>query len=102
MIKISLSCVGDRTQYLVHFAHNWHLPAEGDSDAQHTGTVNWFNNAKGFGFLILDGHPDVFCHYSAIQAEGKYKTLKDGQAVEFDVIAGETGRPQAAMVVPCK
>ena len=70
--------------------------------AQHTGTVSWFNNAKGFGFLTLEGQPDVFCHYSAIQAEGKYRSLKEGQSVEFDIVKDKTGRPLAALVLALK
>ncbi len=61
--------------------------------AQHTGQVRWFNNAKGYGFVGRDGGPDVFCHFSSIQTEG-YKTLKEGDDVEFDIIEGEKGRPQ--------
>lgn len=61
------------------------------------GTVKWFNNAKGFGFLGRDGGPDVFCHYSSIELEG-YKTLKEGDPVEFDIIQGTQG-PQADKVV---
>ena len=64
--------------------------------AQHAGTVKWFNNAKGYGFLGHDGGPDVFFHYSSIQIDG-YKTLKEGEQVEFDVIQGEKG-PQADQV----
>ena len=64
--------------------------------AQFQGKVAWFNNAKGFGFLTRDGEPDVFCHFSAIQTDG-YKSLKEGQDVEFDVITGDKG-PQADMV----
>jgi len=58
--------------------------------AQFTGQVKWFNNAKGYGFVGRDGGPDVFCHFSSIQTNG-YKTLKEGDAVEFDVIQGEQG-----------
>ncbi len=63
-----------------------------------TGKVKWFNEAKGYGFIEPDGGGrDVFVHYSAIQGEG-YKTLSEGQAVEFDVIQGEKG-PQASNVL---
>ncbi|MBS1814026.1 MAG: cold shock domain-containing protein [Acidobacteria bacterium] len=68
--------------------------------AQYKGVVKWFNNAKGFGFLGRDSGPDVFVHYSAIQTEG-YKSLKEGDAVEFDVIEGSKG-PQADQVVLLK
>jgi CspA family cold shock protein len=61
--------------------------------AQNTGEVKWFNNAKGFGFVGHDGGPDVFCHYSSIQAEG-FKALKEGDRVSFDIVTGESGRPQ--------
>ena len=64
--------------------------------AQYTGKVAWFNNAKGFGFLTTEGSPDVFCHYSAIQSDG-YKSLAEGDDVEFDVEQGPKGR-QAAKV----
>lgn len=56
-----------------------------------TGTVKWFNNAKGYGFILPDhGGDDLFAHYSSIEMDG-YKTLKAGQAVEFDVIEGDKG-----------
>jgi CspA family cold shock protein len=56
-----------------------------------TGTVKWFNDAKGFGFISQDGGgDDVFCHYSAIQAEG-FRTLAEGQKVEFEVTKGPKG-----------
>ena len=57
------------------------------------GTVKWFNNAKGFGFIGREDGPDVFVHYSSIQLEG-YKSLKEGDEVEFDIIQGTKG-PQA-------
>jgi len=56
-----------------------------------TGHVKWFNNAKGYGFVIQEeGDEDYFAHYSAIQVEG-YKTLKAGQTVEFDIETGDKG-----------
>lgn len=54
------------------------------------GTVKWFNEKKGFGFIQQQGGPDVFVHFSAIQGDG-FKTLAEGQAVEFDVIQDEKG-----------
>ena len=64
--------------------------------AQFKGQVRWFNNVKGYGFLGRDAGPDVFVHYSSIQIDG-YKTLKEGETVEFDVVQGEKG-PQADQV----
>ena len=60
------------------------------------GTVKWFNEKKGFGFLSQEDGEDVFVHYSSIQEEG-FKTLKEGQAVEFEVQDGPKG-PQAVNV----
>jgi CspA family cold shock protein len=55
------------------------------------GTVKWFNDAKGYGFLRVDGKDeDIFVHYSAVQAEG-YRTLNEGDAVTFDLIQGPKG-----------
>tara|TARA_B110000503_G_scaffold100005_1_gene149600 strand:+ start:30157 stop:30396 length:240 start_codon:yes stop_codon:yes gene_type:complete len=62
------------------------------------GTVKWFNETKGFGFIEREDGPDVFVHFSAIQGDG-FKTLADGQKVEFDVTDGQKG-PQAENVVP--
>ena len=62
-----------------------------------TGVVKWFNNEKGFGFISVEGEGDVFVHFSAIQGEG-YKTLEEGQNVEFEVVEGAKV-PQAANVV---
>ena len=58
------------------------------------GTVKWFNAEKGFGFIEVEGENDVFVHFSAIQGEG-FKTLDEGQKVEFEVVKGNRG-PQAA------
>jgi len=62
------------------------------------GTVKWFNAEKGFGFIAVDGGPDVFVHYSAIQVDG-YKSLDQDQRVEFEVTQGQKG-PQAEAVRP--
>ena len=61
------------------------------------GIVKWINNEKGFGFISVEGEDDVFVHFSAIQCDG-YKSLEEGQNVEFDVVEGAKG-PQAANVV---
>ncbi len=64
-----------------------------------TGTVKWFNDSKGYGFIAQDGGgEDLFAHFSAIQASG-FKTLKEGQKVSFDVVDGPKGK-QAANIVP--
>jgi CspA family cold shock protein len=60
------------------------------------GRVKWFNNAKGYGFIVQEGGPEVFVHYSAIQGEG-YKTLSEGQEVEFEIADSDKG-PQATNV----
>ncbi len=60
------------------------------------GKVKWFNQEKGYGFIEVEGEKDVFVHYSAIQQEG-FKTLKEGDNVEFDIVEGQKG-PQAANV----
>ena len=63
-----------------------------------TGTVKWFNETKGYGFIAQEDGPDVFVHFSAIQVDG-FKTLTDGQKVEFTVTDGQKG-PQAENVNP--
>ena len=60
------------------------------------GTVQWFNNTKGYGFIVCDGGPDIFVHYTGIVGEG-YKTLNEGDAVEFEIVQGPKG-PQAGNV----
>jgi len=62
-----------------------------------TGTVKWFNPDKGFGFIEQQSGPDVFAHFSAITSEG-FKTLNEGQQVEFVITAGNKG-PQAEKIV---
>ncbi|MBS5794013.1 MAG: cold-shock protein [Lachnospirales bacterium] len=54
------------------------------------GTVKWFNEEKGFGFISVEGEDDIFVHFSAINSDG-FKTLKEGQSVEFEVVQGEKG-----------
>ena len=61
-----------------------------------TGKVKWFNAEKGFGFIEVEGGDDVFVHFSAIQSDG-FKTLEEGQDVEFEIVDGARG-PQAANV----
>ncbi len=61
------------------------------------GRVKWFNGRKGFGFIVVDGKPDVFVHYSAI-AGGGFRSLEEGDEVEFDIVQGDKGL-QAAEVV---
>jgi len=60
------------------------------------GTVKWFNSEKGYGFIAVDGGEDVFVHFSSIAMDG-YKTLADGQRVEFEITTGQKG-PQAEQV----
>ncbi|WP_026478979.1 cold-shock protein [Alkaliphilus transvaalensis] len=61
-----------------------------------TGVVKWFNSEKGFGFISVEGGDDVFVHFSAIQGDG-FKTLEEGQQVQFEVVEGDRGL-QAANV----
>lgn len=61
------------------------------------GTVKWFNSEKGYGFIQVEGGNDVFVHYTAILGEG-FRTLEEGQRVQFDIVEGKRG-PQAANVV---
>jgi cold shock protein len=68
-----------------------------DCSAVMEGIVQWFNNTKGYGFIGRDDGPDVFVHYTAIVGEG-YKTLNEGDAVQFEIVQGAKG-PQAANVI---
>lgn len=68
----------------------------GQEGVQVQGTVKWFNNSKGYGFIGRDDGPDVFVHYSAITGDG-YRTLQEGDTVEFEIVQGPKG-PQAANV----
>ena len=68
------------------------------SDQRVSGTVKWFNDGKGFGFIQQEGGADVFVHHTAIQSEG-FKSLKEGQKVTMEVTQGAKG-PQAVNVIP--
>ena len=63
-----------------------------------TGTVKWFNDAKGFGFIERSGGADVFVHHTAIRSEG-FRSLSDGQQVEFEVVQGQKGPAAEGVVV---
>jgi CspA family cold shock protein len=64
---------------------------------QYKGTVAWVNNAKGYGFISRVDGTDVFCHFSTIETDG-YKSLKEGDRVDFDIVDGDKGKPQASNV----
>ncbi len=68
------------------------------SEQRVSGTVKWFNDSKGFGFIEQEGGADVFVHYSAIQGDG-FKSLREGQKVTMEVTQGQKG-PQAERVIP--
>jgi CspA family cold shock protein len=79
------------------FGGNIFAVSVGGFTMKETGTVKWFNDSKGFGFITRENGPDVFVHHSAIQGEG-FRSLSEEQAVEFDVTQGPKG-PQAQNVV---
>lgn len=62
------------------------------------GTVKWFNNEKGFGFISVEGGNDVFAHFTAIQGEG-FKSLEEGQKVSFDIVEGAKGLQAANITI---
>ena len=67
-------------------------------EKRETGKVKWFNNAQGFGFIVLEDHDDIFVHFRSIRGEG-YRTLKQGADVEFNLVTGQKGL-QAEDVAP--
>ena len=62
------------------------------------GTVKWFNNEKGFGFISVEGGDDVFAHFTAIQGEG-FRSLEEGQTVSFDIVEGAKGLQAANITI---
>jgi CspA family cold shock protein len=71
----------------------------GGGKSMATGTVKWFNDAKGFGFITREGGPDLFVHHSAIVADG-FRSLSEGQQVEFDITDGPKGQQAVNVRVP--
>ncbi len=70
----------------------------GESLMRVTGTVKWFNDAKGYGFIAREDGDDVFVHYSAVSGSG-FRSLNEGQAVEFDVVQGPKGKQAANVTI---
>ena len=62
------------------------------------GTVKWFNNEKGYGFISQEGGPDLFVHYSEIQGDG-YRSLNEGERVEFEITEGRKGQQASAVII---
>ncbi|MCU0511799.1 MAG: cold-shock protein [Anaerolineae bacterium] len=67
--------------------------------ARTTGTVKWFNAEKGYGFITPEEGPDVFVHYTAIQSNGGYRTLNEGDRVEFEITQGKKGKQASDVTV---
>jgi CspA family cold shock protein len=84
-----LACSGYTARKLLHIAFSGTFSIKGTRKMEQ-GTVKWFNDAKGFGFLSRQGGEDVFVHYSAIQTNG-FRSLQEGQAVQFNVVRGPKG-----------
>jgi CspA family cold shock protein len=90
---ISKSCTSSSRPEAGPLYWNWFIKRR---NVDLEGTVKWFNPEKGFGFIEREGGEDVFVHFSAIQGAG-FKTLEEGQRVEFDIVEGDKG-PQAGNV----
>jgi cold shock protein len=89
--KFATHPLGDGREYdLLARAGRARTPLGLEGEVMTQGTVKWFNAEKGYGFIAVDGGNDVFVHYSKIQMDG-YKSLADGQTVEFEVVEGPKG-----------
>jgi CspA family cold shock protein len=83
---------GEIPSAALKYRHSWEPSFETQEGSMPTGTVKWFNDAKGYGFITPDdGGEDLFAHFSAIQMSG-FKTLKEGQKVQFEVTQGPKGK----------
>jgi CspA family cold shock protein len=94
-LRLIFAAVSSTPLYSVTCLHYLRVPAhtstqKGHSNIMETGTVKWFNDAKGYGFISRQNGEDVFVHFSAIQASG-FRSLQEGQQVQFDVVKGPKG-----------
>jgi CspA family cold shock protein len=100
-VKATTQCDSALSLFVGHRGNTYgitqpNLPEGGKMSERVIGTVKWFNGDKGYGFIAREGGPDVFVHYSAIEADG-FRNLEEGQKVEFTVEQGPKGLQAAAV-----